>query len=154
MTLTVQDLKKRMRNSTSAFELIQAMVNGPEPARRPSLDEVMEKCNLLNSREVHFKSIYIKFSPLILRVIIEEMASEGKVEGGILVDPIKSVDSHETHEAHENVSDTIFEKEHQDMANEIDKSVLNVSEKLSEESLQVLAFLRFTLIELITNSYM
>ena len=42
MTLTVQDLKKRMRNSTSAFELIQAMVNGPEPARRPSLDEVME----------------------------------------------------------------------------------------------------------------
>ena len=39
MTLTVQDLK-RMRNATSAFKLIRAMVD-PDPAKRPSLKEVL-----------------------------------------------------------------------------------------------------------------
>ena len=70
---------------------------------------------------------------------MKELASEGKVEVGILVDLSESVDFHETHEAHENVSDAIFEKEHEDMANETDESVLVVSEKLNEKSLQVLS---------------
>ena len=70
---------------------------------------------------------------------IKQVASEGEVEVGILVDLSESVDSHETHEAHVNVSDAILEIEHEDMANEKDDSVLDVREKLNEKILQVLS---------------
>ena len=58
---------------------------------------------------------------------MEEMASERKVEVVISSERgiSDSFDSHETHVSQENSSDSIFEKEHEEMANEKSLQILS-----------------------------